>query len=273
MRNISYNHRIFNDVRTSQQIYIPVQIRSVHMKKYIIGAVLFILLFAAAVMSYNYLSENYTSEGLPVSVTSDEKTSFSKQTEISISTASEECQTKTEQTTTPTTAAISENTGTSSVETKVDVTEAVSENTASEQTPLELQTDDFTVYNLDGQPVNLSDFLGKPIVVNFWSTWCESCVDELPLFEKLYSEYKNSAAFLMINVPMDSNLEEKVNAFIDENGYTFPVYCDLDFSAADAYGVWAMPQSLFINKEGELVQSYNGELSEEKLFSYFNLIK
>lgn len=243
------------------------------MKKYIIGAVLFVLLFAAAVMGYNYLSENYTSDGLPVSVTSDEKINFSKQTEISVSTALEKCQTKTEQTTTPTTAAISENTGTSSVETEADVTEIASENTAAEQAILELQTEDFTVYNLDGQPVKLLDYLGKPIVVNFWSTWCESCVDELPLFKKLYSEYKDSAAFLMINVPMDSALDEKVNAFIDESRYTFPVYLDSDFSAADAYGVWAMPQSLFINKDGELVQSYNGELSEEKLLSYFDLIK
>lgn len=243
------------------------------MKKYIIGAALFVLLFAAAVMGYNYLSAHYTSEGLPVNVTLSETTSFSKQTEISVSTVSEEHQTKTEQTTSPTVEAISENTGTNSAEIEADVTEAVSENTTAEQVPLELQTEDFTVYDLNGQPVSLSDFLGKPIVVNFWSTWCESCVDELPLFEKLYSEYKESAVFLMINVPMDSALDEKVNSFIDENGYTFPVYCDSDFSAADAYGVWAMPQSLFINKDGKLVQSYNGELSEDKLFSYFDLIK
>lgn len=243
------------------------------MKKYIIGAALFVLVFAAAVMGYNYLSANYTSEELPVNVILSETTSFSKQTEVSVSTVSEEHQTKTEQTTSPTVKAISENTGTSSAEIEADVTEAVSENTTAEQGPLELQTEDFTVYDLNGQPVSLSDFLGKPIVVNFWSTWCESCVDELPLFEKLYSEYKESAAFLMINVPMDSALDEKVNSFIDENGYTFPVYCDSDFSAADAYGVWAMPQSLFINKDGKLVQSYNGELSEDKLFSYFDLIK
>lgn len=238
------------------------------MKKYIIGAALFVLLFAAAVMGYNYLSENYTSDGLPVNADSSETTSFSKQTEVSVSTASEEHQTKIEQTTSSTAETISENTGTSPTE-----TEAVSENTVAEQVPLELQTEDFTVYDLNGQPVSLSDFLGKPIVVNFWSTWCESCVDELPLFEKLYSEYKDSAVFLMINVPMASALDEKVNSFIAENGYTFPVYCDSEFSAADAYGVWAMPQSLFINKDGELVQSYNGELSEEKLFSYFDLIK
>ena len=243
------------------------------MKKYIIGAALFVLMLVAAVMGYNYLSANYTSEGILVNVVSDETTSFSRQTEISVSTTSDERQTKTELLTSPATEVISENTETSFTETGTDITEAVSENTTTEQVPLKLQAEDFTVYDLDGQPVSLSDFLGKPIVVNFWSTWCEACVDELPLFEKLYAEYGNSAAFLMINVPMNSALGEKVKSFIDENGYTFPVYCDSDFSAADAYGVWAMPQSLFINKDGELVQSYNGELSEDKLFSYFDLIK
>lgn len=230
-------------------------------------------MLVAAVMGYNYLSANYTSEGLPVNVVSDETTSFLRQTEISVSATSDERQTKTELLTSPATEVISENMETSFAETETDVTEAVSENITTEQIPLELQTEDFTVYDLDGQPVSLSDFLGKPIVVNFWSTWCEACVDELPLFEKLYVEYGNKAAFLMINVPMDSALNEKVNSFIDENEYTFPVYCDSDFSAADVYGIWAMPQSLFINKDGELVQSYNGELSEDKLFAYFDLIK
>lgn len=243
------------------------------MKKYIICAALFVLMLVAAVMGYNYLSANYTSEGLPVNVVSDETTSFLRQTEISVSATSDERQTKTELLTSPATEVISENMETSFAETETDVTEAVSENITTEQIPLELQTEDFTVYDLDGQPVSLSDFLGKPIVVNFWSTWCEACVDELPLFEKLYVEYGNKAAFLMINVPMDSALNEKVNSFIDENEYTFPVYCDSDFSAADVYGIWAMPQSLFINKDGELVQSYNGELSEDKLFAYFDLIK
>lgn len=243
------------------------------MKKYIIGAALFVLMLVSAVMGYNYLSANYTSEELPVNATSDETASFSTQTEISVSTASDNRQTETEPPASSATEMISENTETSFTETGTDITEAVSENTTTEQVPLKLQTEDFTVYDLDGQPVSLSDFLGKPIVVNFWSTWCEACVDELPLFEKLYVEYGNRAAFLMINVPMDSALDEKVNSFIDENGYTFPVYCDSDFSAADAYGVWAMPQSLFIDKDGELVQSYNGELSEDKLFSYFDLIK
>lgn len=242
------------------------------MKKYIIGAASFILLFTAAIIGYNYLSANYTSEGLPVNTVPYETTSFSKQTEVSVGTASDERQTKTEPLMPSATEVISKNSETSFAETEIDVTEAVSEITMTEQVSIELQTEDFTVYDLDGQPVNLSDFLGKPIVVNFWSTWCEPCVEELPLFEKLYTEHGNETAFLMINVPMDGTSDKKVKAFIDENGYTFPVYYDSEYSASDAYGIWAVPQSLFINKEGELVQSYNGELSEDKLISYFELI-
>lgn len=243
------------------------------MKRYIISVALFVLLLIAAVIGYNYLSANYMSEGVTVNVVSDETTSFSRQTEISVSTASNEQQDTTEPLTPSATKVISENSETSFAETETAIPEAVSENTTTEQVHLELQTEDFRVYDLGGKPVRLSDFLGKPIVVNFWSTWCEACVGELPLFEKLYVEYGNRVAFLMINVPMDGALDEKVNSFIDENRYTFPVYCDSDFSAADAYGIWAMPQSLFINKDGELVQSYNGELSEDKLFAYFDLIK
>ncbi|MCM1059131.1 MAG: TlpA family protein disulfide reductase [Eubacterium sp.] len=244
------------------------------MKKYFICAALFVIMFAAAIVGYNYLSENYTEEGLSVNVTSDVTISISEQTDIStINTVSTEQSIEQMQQENPAEKQLSENPESESKGTNYDANVSVSENIVAKTVHCELQTYDFTVYDPKGNPVSLSDFLGKPIIVNFWSTWCESCVDELPLFDKLYAEYGEQAAFLMINVPMDGAASDKVDSFINENGYAFPVYHDLEFSAADAYGVWAMPQSLFINKEGELVQNYNGELSEDKLRSYFDLIK
>lgn len=237
------------------------------MKKYFISAALFVSIFIAAVIGYKYLSAHYTEEVIPVSDVSGTTATVSEKTDIltvSADTIKQPAEEK-QQEKTP------ELTEVKAEETSSYTTGFVPETTETEPVRLELQTEDFTVYDQNGDPVNLSDFLGKPIVVNFWSTWCGSCVDELPLFDSLYAKYGEQAAFLMINVPMSG--DEKADTFIEENGYSFPVYYDSEFNAADTYGVWAMPQSLFINKEGELVQSYNGELTESKLLSYFESIK
>ena len=84
---------------------------------------------------------------------------------------------------------------------------------------------DFTVYDREGNAVNFSDFAGKPVVINFWATWCGYCVKEMPSFEKAYQEFGDEVVFMMINVT-DGFQETKEAAaeFIEEKGYTFPVY-------------------------------------------------
>ena len=133
------------------------------------------------------------------------------------------------------------------------------------------QAKDFTVINGIGKEVTLSENFGKPIVVNFWATWCGPCVSELPYFEDLYEKYKDDVTFMMVN--MTDGYQEKledVKKFMQNNSYTFPVYYDTNYSAANAYRVSSVPMSLFIEANGEIEDTHLGAMSEAVLENYIN---
>jgi peroxiredoxin len=101
---------------------------------------------------------------------------------------------------------------------------------------------DFTVYDVDGKEVKLLSFAGKPIVLNFWASWCESCKKEMDTFQKIYEEMGEDVTFVMVDMTDGSReTTEKAKDFIAEKGYTFPVFFDSDQSAADAYSVRSIP--------------------------------
>ena len=125
---------------------------------------------------------------------------------------------------------------------------------------------DFTVLNGDGEEIRLSDFAGKPVVINIWATWCGPCKSELPAFERMYEAYGEEIEFLMVNAT-DGAQEtmEGVKAFVEENGYSFPVYYDTEFSASMAYGATAIPLTVFVLADGTLAGGYRGAITEETL--------
>lgn len=143
---------------------------------------------------------------------------------------------------------------------------------APEVTPM--PAPDFTVTDGNGAEVKLSDFLGKPVVVNFWATWCGPCKSELPAFDKAYAEYGDDVAFLMVNLT-DGQREtvEGVKAFVEEGGYSFPVYYDTTYSASSAYGVYSIPMTLLIDADGLLVGGQVGAVSESSLMSAVEILK
>lgn len=125
---------------------------------------------------------------------------------------------------------------------------------------------DFTVYDLEGNAHKLSDFQGKPILLNFWASWCGPCQMEMPDFEEFYKTYGEQIHFVIVNLT-DGQQEtvESASAFIAEKGYTFPVYYDTDIDAAAKYGVNAVPVSYFIDAEGYFVAWAQGALSADML--------
>ena len=127
---------------------------------------------------------------------------------------------------------------------------------------------DFTVEDLDGNKYKLSDFRGKPVIVNFWASWCGPCKMEMPDFEELYKEYGDNINFLMVNMT-DGNQETKDKAYkhITSSGYTFPVYYDTEMEAAYAYGVSSIPATYFIDSEGYPVVYGVGALDKETLLT------
>lgn len=130
---------------------------------------------------------------------------------------------------------------------------------------------DFTVLDKDGNSISLSDNFGKPLVVNFWATWCPPCIAELPAFDDLYEKYGDQVTFMMVN--MTDGYQEKLNdvkSFIKDNEYSFPVYFDTEYNAANAYFVNSIPKTIFINENGELSDTHLGAMSEHTLEDYIN---
>ncbi len=132
---------------------------------------------------------------------------------------------------------------------------------------------DFTVYDTEGKSYKLSDFQGKPVVLNYWASWCYPCKSEMPVFEKAYEKYGENIHFLMIN--MTDGYQEtvaKAEEFIGENGYTFPVYFDTEGDAARANSVYSIPTTFFIDKDGYGIAMTMGSLDEELLEQGIDMI-
>ena len=112
---------------------------------------------------------------------------------------------------------------------------------------------DFTVYDIGGNPVKLSDFRGRPIVLNFWASDCYYCVQEMPDFQKAYEKYGDEVVFLMVcHVNFGGRSPAYEKNFIDNRGYTFPVYFDTSADAVYTYGISSIPQTFFINRDFDL---------------------
>ncbi len=132
---------------------------------------------------------------------------------------------------------------------------------------------DFTVYDKSGMEVKLSDFKGKPAIVNFWASWCGPCQMEMPDFEEKYLELGGEINFLIVN--MTDGTRETVEAaseFIESKGYTFPVYYDTDSSAATAYYVYSLPTTYFIDSEGYIIAQATGAIDGETLQKGIDMI-
>ena len=109
---------------------------------------------------------------------------------------------------------------------------------------------DFQLQSLDGQDITMSGLLGKPVMLNFWASWCGPCRYEMPFFQEVYEDVKWEAANLVI---LAVNLGESpavARGFIEGNGYTFPVLLDMIGEVGDMYNVRSYPTTFFIDEHG-----------------------
>lgn len=233
------------------------------MKKYwklMVGIVAFAALFAVAGLAYHKLSEDYNA-GVNLVVMEDEESRENKEgkedKDNASTTDSVEEETPTEEN--PSEGGNSESeAGTGENGTADEVTE---------------QVPNFTVETFDGEEVKLHDFFGKPIVLNFWASWCGPCKMELPDFQAAYEKYDGTVVFLMVNMT-DGAQETKKSAseYMAEAGYTLPVYYDTLQDAAYTYGIYSLPTTFFINERGEAVAYAQGMIDAQTLETGISMI-
>lgn len=106
----------------------------------------------------------------------------------------------------------------------------------------------FQLQNLDGQSISLSDLKGKPVLVNFWATWCRPCVSEMPYMQEIYDEWSGRGLILLaINIGESSS---EVEQFLQNHNLSLPVLLDTKKVVAQQYNIQYIPTTFFIDKDG-----------------------
>lgn len=126
---------------------------------------------------------------------------------------------------------------------------------------------DFMLQSLDGMPIRLSDYRGQTVVLNFWASWCEPCKKEMPEMQHYYEELTADAdvEILAVNLTDQDSGLDKVEAFTQEYGLTFPIPLDKEGQVREIYGVLTIPTTFLIDEKGMLVTQIRGPLSSDML--------
>jgi thiol-disulfide isomerase/thioredoxin len=125
---------------------------------------------------------------------------------------------------------------------------------------------DFTLTDLNGKQVTLSELKGKNVFLNFFTTWCGPCKEELPSIQKIEKEYKDKDLLVyLVNLGEDENT---VKDFLKKNNYTFNVLMDINSDAGNLYRTTEIPTSFFINKEGAIAATHTGKMTYEQVKDY-----
>lgn len=127
---------------------------------------------------------------------------------------------------------------------------------------------DFAVQDSSDGVWKLSDFRGTPVVLNFWSSNCGPCKEEMPLFQRAWEKYGDRVQFMIVNLTDGYNdTFASAMTVIQENNYTFPVFFDIASQGAYAYSIYSIPMTYFIDANGVIVSEHLGMLTEQKLES------
>jgi len=128
----------------------------------------------------------------------------------------------------------------------------------------------FSLETLDGEKVKLSDLQGKGVFLNFWGTWCKPCEKEMPFMENQYKLFKDKGVeVLAVNIA-EGNVA--VSSFVKKHNLTFPILMDRGSVVTDLYNIGPIPTTILIDKEGKVVKSITGTMTEYDIKNYMESI-
>lgn len=125
---------------------------------------------------------------------------------------------------------------------------------------------DFTGELMDGTSITLSELQGKPVIINFWATWCGPCVKEMPAFERLKDDFGDKIGIIAVNCGDDAGT---VKDFVEENGYTFPVVLDEEYSISMLYPTNSIPYTVVVDAEGRVTHISTGALDADTMYERY----
>ena len=122
---------------------------------------------------------------------------------------------------------------------------------------------DFALADLDGNPIQLSELRGQPVIVNFWASWCGPCVEEFPLLREAVE--RHAASGLVVVGILYQDRSSAARGFMERHGGTWATAQDPDGRVAGAYGIFAPPETFFIGRDGTIVARQIGQFSATSL--------
>lgn len=127
---------------------------------------------------------------------------------------------------------------------------------------------DFELATLSGDTLRLSDHAGRPVILNFWATWCAPCRLEMPELQRAQTEFdtiENGPIVLAIN---QGDSAEQVSEFFDEVGLTLPAVLDTEIAVGKTYGAFFLPTTVIVGPDGNVAAVHRGMLSRNQLDAY-----
>ena len=133
---------------------------------------------------------------------------------------------------------------------------------------------DFTLINLQGEEVTLSELQGKKVVLNFWATWCPPCKAEMPHMQDYYEQYasKDNVEIIGVNLTYENETVKRVQQFVESYKLTFPIVLEHTQEVSKQYEILTIPSTFMIDTEGKIQHQILGPLDTSALRDYVTSI-
>lgn len=135
---------------------------------------------------------------------------------------------------------------------------------------------DFTLTDLAGQSVKLSDFKGKIVVLNFWASWCPPCKAEMPDLEQIAQDFRSSPDRILLAVNLTDGTREKesdARNYVTNNHFSMRVLLDHKGQIADDYGITGIPATFIIDRQGNIYQTIKGSTNRATILGYIDQLR